>query len=96
MPYYNAFDVLGVPQNSSLDVCKKAYRTLVKKYHPDINKDPSAIQKFLLIQKAYDVVSGKEKPAMPPPPPPQPQVVVVRYYTSYSGGYGGTSWTINY
>ena len=32
------FQVLGIPENSSADDAKKAYRKLAKEYHPDVNK----------------------------------------------------------
>lgn len=57
------YDVLGVSKDASEEEIKKAYRTLAKKYHPDINKEPDAEEKFKEIQQAYDVLGNKEKRA---------------------------------
>lgn len=40
------YQVLGIPENSSVDDAKKAYRKLAKEYHPDVNKDAGAEEKF--------------------------------------------------
>ena len=58
--HFNAHQVLGVQQNASQDEIKRAYRKLAKKFHPDISN--SNKEKFQEIQKAYDILSGKEKP----------------------------------
>jgi len=55
------YDILGVNKNASNDEIKKAYRDNAKKYHPDINKEPNAEEKFKEIQKAYEVLSEPEK-----------------------------------
>ena len=57
----NPYDVLGIPHNSSVDDAKKAYRNLAKKYHPDVNKDPGAEEKFKEAAEAYEVLSNNEK-----------------------------------
>ena len=54
---------LGVDKNASQDEIKKAYRKLSKKYHPDINKDPGAEDKYKEIQEAYETLSDEEKRA---------------------------------
>lgn len=46
--------VLELPTNAPLPEVKKAYRRLSKVYHPDVNKDPNAHQRFLEIKEAYD------------------------------------------
>lgn len=56
----NYYSVLGVKENDSMETIKKAYRTLSKKYHPDLNKDPGASKKYNDIQQAYKVLSKED------------------------------------
>src|SRR5918998_42010 len=52
------YDILGVPRTASADDIKKAHRKLVRKYHPDVNKDnKEAEERFKEVQEAYDVLS---------------------------------------
>ncbi len=57
------YEVLGVSKDASQEEIKKAYRTLAKKYHPDVSKEPNATEKFAEIQVAYDCLSDPEKRA---------------------------------
>lgn len=57
------YEVLGVGKNASKDELKKAYRRLSKQYHPDINKEADATEKFKEIQEAYEVLSDDQKRA---------------------------------
>lgn len=57
----NLYEVLGVNKDSSQDDIKKAYRSLARKYHPDINKEPGAEEKFKRIAEAYEVLSDEYK-----------------------------------
>lgn len=56
------YEILGVAKNADTAAIKKAYRNLVKKYHPDTNvDDPKAEEKFKEITEAYEILSDEEK-----------------------------------
>jgi molecular chaperone DnaJ len=55
------YNILGVNKNSTDDEIKRAYRKLSKKYHPDVNKDPGAEDKFKEISSAYEILSDPNK-----------------------------------
>jgi curved DNA-binding protein len=55
------YETLEINENSSADEIKKAYRKLARKYHPDVNKDPQAEDKFKEINAAYEDLSNPEK-----------------------------------
>ena len=57
------YDRLGVSKNASQDEIKKAYRKLSKIYHPDINKEADAEQKYKDVQEAYETLSDEQKRA---------------------------------
>lgn len=57
----NYYDILGVSKTATDAEIKSAFRKLAKKYHPDINKEPGAEQKFKEIGEAYAVLSDPEK-----------------------------------
>ncbi|MCM0582218.1 DnaJ domain-containing protein [Weissella diestrammenae] len=57
------YQTLGVDKNASQDEIKKAYRKLSKKYHPDINKEPGAEDKYKEVQEAYETLSDEQKRA---------------------------------
>ena len=54
------YDVLGVGRDADSDTLKKAYRKLARQYHPDINKDPSAEDRFKEIGRAYEVLGDPQ------------------------------------
>ena len=62
------YDVLGVSRAADGKELKRAYRTLARKYHPDVNKEPDAEQKFKEISNAYEVLSDDQKKAGVCPP----------------------------
>ncbi|KAM3709688.1 hypothetical protein ACJW30_02G192100 [Castanea mollissima] len=55
------YSLLGVSRNASKSEIKSAYRKLARSYHPDVNKEPGAEQKFKDISNAYEVLSDDEK-----------------------------------
>ncbi len=58
------YEVLGVDKSADEATIKKAYRTLAKKYHPDMNPgDKEAEAKFKEVNEAYDVLSDPDKKA---------------------------------
>lgn len=59
----NYYDVLGVAKDADLNTIKKAYRKLVRQYHPDVSKDPDAVKKTAEVNEAYEILKDKEKRA---------------------------------
>jgi len=57
------YEVLGLTKGASKEEIKKAYRKLSKQYHPDINKEANAVDKFKEISEAYEVLSDDQKKA---------------------------------
>lgn len=57
------YEVLGLSRNSSDEEIRKAYRKLARKYHPDVNKEPDAEEKFKEVKDAYEVLSDPQKKA---------------------------------
>jgi hypothetical protein len=59
----SAYKVFGLNPGASEEEIRKRYRELVKKFHPDVNKDANAEKKFIEIQKAYEeLMSGNTEP----------------------------------
>lgn len=57
------YEVLGLSKGASDDEIKKAFRRLAKKYHPDMNKEAGAEEKFKEVNEAYEVLSDPQKKA---------------------------------
>ena len=55
------YEILGVNKNATDEEIKRAFRKLAKQYHPDINKEPGAEEKFKEIGEAYAVLSDPNK-----------------------------------
>lgn len=55
------YEVLGVGKSAGADELKKAYRTMARKHHPDVDKSAGANEKFKEINEAYQVLSDPQK-----------------------------------
>lgn len=58
------YSTLGVPKSADSKEIKAAYRRLARQYHPDVNKEPGATEKFKEISAAYEVLSDDKKRAL--------------------------------
>ena len=54
------YDLLGVSRDVDGEALKRAYRRLARQYHPDINKDPGAEDRFKEIGRAYEILSDPQ------------------------------------
>ena len=77
------YEVLGVSRDASDSEIKKAYRKLSKKYHPDINKEADAEDKFKEISEAYEILSDDQKRAA------YDQYGHASTDPNFGGGFGG-------
>ncbi|HLF27019.1 MAG TPA: VWA domain-containing protein [Anaerolineae bacterium] len=57
------YDILGVPQNASGEEIKRAYRTLVRQHHPDVQNAPGTTLLFRQVQEAYEILSDSQRRA---------------------------------
>ena len=55
------YSILGLQRGASIEEVKKAYKTLAKKYHPDVSKEADAEKKFKEIVEAYSILSDQQK-----------------------------------
>ncbi len=55
------YAVLGVDRDADADTIKKAYRRLARQYHPDVNSEPGAQERFKEVSAAYEVLADPEK-----------------------------------
>ena len=51
------YDALGVSRTATTEEIQQAYRKLARRYHPDVNSDPDAENRFKEISEAYQVLS---------------------------------------
>lgn len=63
MEYKDYYGLLGVSRDSTQDEIKRAYRKLSRKYHPDVNKDSTAEDRFKELSEANEVLKDPEKRA---------------------------------
>jgi len=61
MPKRDYYEILGVEKTANQEKIKSAFRNLARKYHPDVNKEPDAEERFKEINEAFMVLSDEEK-----------------------------------
>lgn len=86
------YELLGVGRDASADELQRAYRKLARQYHPDINKDPGAEDKFKQVSEAYDVLSDPDQRKRYDAPRVRPDVDPVREVDLedlFGGMFGG-------
>ena len=54
------YDVLGVPRTASAEEIRAAFRRQARRYHPDVNKEPDAAERFAELTRAYEVLSDQD------------------------------------
>ena len=54
------YELLGVSRDSSKEDIKRAYRRMARKFHPDVNKEADAEERFKEINRAYEVLSDPQ------------------------------------
>ncbi len=58
------YRVLLVPEDADAEEIKRAYRRMARRHHPDVDHDPEAVERFLLIQTAFEVLSDEARRAV--------------------------------
>jgi curved DNA-binding protein len=61
LAYTDYYEVLDVPRDADQDAIRRAYRKLARKYHPDLNSDGDAEDRFKELGEAYEVLSDPDK-----------------------------------
>ena len=59
--YRDYYEALGVARDASAEDIRRAYRKLARQYHPDLNKDEGAAERFKEVSEAYEVLRDPEK-----------------------------------
>lgn len=81
MEFKDYYQILGVPPDADAKVIKTAYRKLARKYHPDMNPDEGAEEKFKEVAEAYEVLKDAGRRA---------EFDELRHYRNSSGGRSGS------
>jgi curved DNA-binding protein len=63
MEFKDYYKIMGLERNAAQDEIKRAYRSLARKYHPDVSKEADAEAKFKELGEAYEVLKDPEKRA---------------------------------
>lgn len=61
MEFKDYYKILEVSPEAAVEDIKKSYRKLARKYHPDVNKEAGAEEKFKEISEAYEAIGSAEK-----------------------------------
>jgi curved DNA-binding protein len=61
LSYTDYYEVLGVPRDADQDAIRRAYRKLAREYHPDLNSDSDAEERFKELGEAYEILSDADK-----------------------------------
>ena len=57
----NHYDVLKITANASTEEIRQSYKSMAKKYHPDLNREDTAKEDFILIYEAFSTLSDRER-----------------------------------